>query len=187
MQSKISDKSIPALAAILFGCLAPVAQADVLDSATHGFTIRINKTINADRMAVYNAAVENVGDWWHGDHTISGFANNLYIDARVPGCFCENLGQGAGIVHMIVTYVSPGIVLRLTGGLGPLGLMGVDGNMTWEFDGQDDGTVVTLNYSVGGYNPDGLDAIAPAVDGVLDEAMTRLKSFVETGDPAGQQ
>jgi hypothetical protein len=47
--------------------------------------------------------------------------------------------------------------------------------------------VVTLNYAVGGYYPDGLDTLAPAVNGVLEEAMTRLRDFVETGDPEGQQ
>ncbi len=101
----------------------------------------------------------------------------------VPGCFCETLGEGSAIVHMMVTYVSPGIVVRLTGGLGPLGLMGVDGNMTWEFDEAESGTLVTLNYAVGGYSPEGLDAIAPAVNGVLEEAMQRLRNFVETGVP----
>jgi hypothetical protein len=65
--------------------------------------------------------------------------------------------------------------------------MGVDGNMTWEFDDAVEGTVVTLNYSVGGYYPDGLDSIAPAVDGVLEEAMTRLARFAETGSPEEQQ
>ena len=175
------------MAAMVFGSIVPAAKAEVLDADGHGFTIRIHTRVNAERMAVYKAAVEQVGSWWHGDHTISGIANNLYINARVPGCFCENLGEGAAIVHMAVTYISPGVVIRLTGGLGPLGLMGVDGNMTWEFDEATDGTVVTLNYAVGGYHPDGLDSIAPAVDGVLEEAMTRLGAFAESGSPDGPQ
>jgi hypothetical protein len=45
---------------------------------------------------------------------------------------------------------------------------------------------MTLNYAVGGYDPDGLDTLAPAVDGVLEEAMMRLRAFAETGDPEGQ-
>ncbi len=185
MQTRRSRNLLTVAAAIFLGSLAPAAQTEVMDAAAQGFTIRISTKIEAERMAVYKAAVENVGDWWHGDHTISGFATNLYIDARVPGCFCENLGQGAGIVHLTVTYVSPGVVLRLTGGLGPLGLLGVDGNMTWEFDASEDGTLVTLNYAVGGYYPAGLDTIAPAVNGVLEEAMTRLRLFIETGSPEG--
>ena len=184
MHSKCSGRLS---AALVLACLAPSVPAEVMDAAAHGFTVRIMTRIDAERSDVYRAAVEHVGSWWHGDHTISGFASNMYMDTSVPGCFCENLGQGAAIVHMNVTYVSPGIVLRLTGGLGPLGLMGVDGNMTWEFDDVVEGTLVTLNYAVGGYYPDGLDTIAPAVDGVLEEAMTRLRSFVETGAPDQQQ
>jgi len=84
---------------------------------------------------------------------------------------------------MLVSFVNPGVMLRLTGGLGPLGLMGVNGNMTWEFDESESGTVVTLQYAVGGYMDGGLDNVAGAVDGVLVEAMTRLKSYVETGQP----
>jgi uncharacterized protein YndB with AHSA1/START domain len=182
-----SSNLIVLTVAFVICSIVPAAQAKVLDADAHGFTIRISTTINAERMAVYKAAVENIGAWWHGDHTISGFSSNLYIDPRVPGCFCENLGRGAGIVHMAVTYVSPGIILRLTGGLGPLGLMGVDGNMTWEFDDAGEGTLMTLNYAVGGYDPDGLDTLAPAVNGVLEEAMMRLRAFAETGDAEGQQ
>ena len=58
--------------------------------------------------------------------------------------------------------------------------------MTWEFDDSEAGTVVTLNYAVGGYYAGGLDSIAPAVNGVLEEAMTRLRAFTETGNPEGQ-
>ena len=80
---------------------------------------------------------------------------------------------------MTVTFVNPGVILRLSGGLGPLGLMGVSGNMTWEFEDSENGTIVTLNYAVGGYLPAGLDSIAEAVDVVLVEQMTSLKAFVE--------
>ena len=103
----------------------------------------------------------------------------MYIDARPQGCFCEALGEGAGVVHLTVTFVNPGVILRLSGGLGPLGLMGVSGNMTWEFEDSEDGAIVTLSYAVGGYLAEGLDSIAEAVDGVLVEQMTSLKAFVE--------
>ena len=86
---------------------------------------------------------------------------------------------------MLVTFVNPGVILRLTGGLGPLGLMGVDGNMTWEFEDADGGTVVEFKYAVGGYLAGGLDGIAPAVDAVIGEQLLRLKRFVETGSAEG--
>jgi len=159
------------------------ALATVVDADGNGFTVAHETSISADRMAVYKAAIENVGAWWSSDHTVSGNAANMYFDARLQGCLCESLGQGAGLVHMNVTFVNPGVMMRLTGGLGPLGLMGVAGNMTWEFDDSEEGTTVTLNYAVGGYMSGGLDSIAGAVDGVLVEAMTRLKLYVETSRP----
>jgi hypothetical protein len=162
--------------------LATTASSEVLDSAPGGFTIRHTTEIAAGRGEVYRAAIHNIGDWWSDDHTLSGNARNMYIEARTQGCFCERLGEAGGVVHLVVTFVNPGVILRLSGGLGPLGLMGVNGNMTWEFDDTENGTTVTLNYAVGGYLPGGLDVVAEAVDGVLVEQMTGLKAFVEKGN-----
>ena len=83
---------------------------------------------------------------------------------------------------MTVTFANPTVLLRLTGGLGPLGLLGVDGNMTWEFADGEDGTTIRFSYAVGGYRPGGLDEIAGPVDYVIGEALSRLKAHIETGD-----
>ena len=168
---------------LALGAGVPSAGAEVTSAAPNGFTVRHVVPVMADRAAVYAAAVGDIGRWWSGEHTVSGEATNLYMTTTVPGCFCETLGEQGGLVHMIVSFVNPGTMIRLTGGLGPLGLMGVNGNMTWEFDEADSGTVVTLQYSVGGYMDGGLDNVAGAVDAVLGEAMMRLKSYVETGNP----
>ena len=72
----------------------------------------------ADRWTVYAAAVDNIGAWWNSDHTISGDAANLYMTTDMPGCFCESLGDSGGLVHMTVSFVNPGVMLRLSGGLG---------------------------------------------------------------------
>ena len=181
----MNKRNIPALIVILgVHVLVSDALAEVTDSASHGFTVRHIVPIQAERAVVYGAAVGDIGAWWSDDHTVSGDAGNLRITTAVPGCFCESLGAEAGLVHLVVSFVNPGVVIRFTGGLGPLGLMGVSGNMTWEFDEADSGTVVTLRYAVGGYMDGGLDTVAPAVDGVLGEAMRRLKSYVETGSAA---
>ena len=68
---------------------------------------------------------------------MSGDAARMSIEPRVQGCFCESLGEQAGVVHLTVLSVMPGTSLRLSGGLGPLGLMGVYGNMTWDFEDVD--------------------------------------------------
>ncbi|HEX7719794.1 MAG TPA: hypothetical protein VF389_08310 [Woeseiaceae bacterium] len=160
--------------------LAGPASADVLDARPDGFTVSQSALIHASRNDVYRAAVADVGEWWSDAHTMSGDASNMYIEARPQGCFCETLGDNGGVVHMTVSFVNPFVMLRLSGGLGPLGLMGVYGNMTWEFDDSDEGTIVTWKYAVGGYLPQGLEQIAPAVDSVLTGQLNSLKTFIES-------
>ncbi len=167
------------LAAVLAG---ERAQAEVASAAPGGFRIVNEVLIDAPRASAWRSAVDDVGQWWSSDHTVSGDAERLTIDARPQGCFCERLGDRAGVVHLTVTMVSPEVVLRMTGGLGPLGLMGVSGNMTWEFDDVGEQTRVRWTYAVGGFHEGGLDSIAGAVDSVLGEALRRLRAHVETGD-----
>jgi len=61
--------------------------------------------------------------------------------------------------------------------------MGVNGNMTWDFDETEDGTRIRFTYAVGGYMEGGLGQIAGPVDSVLGEALMRLKTYIETGNP----
>ena len=168
---------------VVAGLLAQAAQSEVTDAAANGFTTVTEVVVDASRGAAWDAAIGQVGQWWSSDHTISGDAARLSIDAVPQGCFCETLGEQAGVVHLTVTMVNPTVLLRMTGGLGPLGLMGVDGNMTWEFDDVPDGTRVRFTYAVGGYRDGGLNQIADAVDYVIGEALLRLKNFAETGSP----
>jgi uncharacterized protein YndB with AHSA1/START domain len=170
---------VSAAAAVLALLHAPPSGAEVIDSAASGFTVRHSVTISRPRAEVYSAAVGKIGSWWSDDHTVSGRAANLYLEPRAQGCFCETLGEQGGVVHMTVTFVNPTVMLRLSGGLGPLGLMGVNGNMTWEFTDSAAGTTLTWSYAVGGYSPGGLEQIAGAVDRVLTEQMNRFRQFLE--------
>lgn len=163
--------------------LPTFSAAEVVEATLAGFTLRHSVDIAAPRAAVYRAAVHDIGEWWSDDHTVSGDASRLYIEAKPQGCFCEVLGPDGGVVHMLVTFVNPGVMLRLSGGLGPLGLMGVAGNMTWEFEDGATGTTLTWRYAVGGYLAQGLDQVAPAVDGVLGEQISALKRLVEADAP----
>jgi len=158
------------------------AMGEVIDAAPGGFSLVHEVTIAAPRGDTWRAAVDEVGQWWSSNHTISGDAGKMSIDARPQGCFCETMGGRAGVVHLTVTFVNPTVLLRLTGGLGPLGLMGVNGNMTWEFFDADAGTRVKFSYAVGGYRAGGLDQLAAPVDFVIGEALLRLRAHLETGD-----
>ena len=173
------------IAALALTMLLPfAAHATVADAGPGGFVVEHEVTIDAERGRVWQAAVDEIGQWWNSDHTVAGDAGRLSIDARPMGCFCENLAGDNGVVHLVVTSVSANIMLRMTGGLGPLGLMGVNGNMTWEFFDAEDGagTRVRFTYAVGGYRPGGLDTLAQPVDGVIGEALSLLKAHVEAGD-----
>lgn len=167
---------------VLVLCLPPIAPAEVTNSAANGFTTINHVVVAADTGTAWKAAVE-VGRWWSSAHTISGDAARLTIDPRVQGCFCESLGTRAGVVHLTITSVMPGASLRLSGGLGPLGLLGVYGNMTWDFEEAEGGTRIRFKYAVGGYMDGGLDQYADPVDAVLGEALARLASYIETGSP----
>lgn len=165
------------ITSFVVGATASIATAEVTAADKHGFTLVQESVVNATRAEAWIAAVDNIDQWWNADHTISGDSSLLSIDARPLGCFCE--ATGGGVVHLTVTTVSQDVNLRMTGGLGPLGLMGVNGNMTWEFFDVEEGTKIRFSYAVGGYSPDGLDALAPAVDFVIGEALRRLSSYVD--------
>ena len=117
--------------------------------------------------------------WWGGEHTYSGNAANLTLDARAGGCWCEALPGGGSVQHMTVVYADPGKVLRLRGGLGPLGAMPLDGVMTFSLMSANGGTDIAIRYVVGGYAPSGFKDLAPGVDEVFMAQIARLKIAIE--------
>lgn len=176
-------RSAPATALLLaLSALFP-AHAEVMHAAESGFVVRHERTVLAPPETAWRMLIGHVGEWWHPDHTYAGDASSLYIEARPLGCFCERIGPNDVVVHLTVTMLRENRLIRLTGGLGPLGLMGVDGNLTVSLLPSEEETLVALEYRVGGYDPDGLDRIAPAVDAVLGEQMDRFVRFVEAGSP----
>ncbi|HUL71690.1 MAG TPA: SRPBCC family protein [Vicinamibacterales bacterium] len=164
-------------ALVLVAGVAPL-RADVVDAGATGFTVKIVRHVAATPARAYETAVA-VGTWWGSDHTYSGSAANMTIDARPGGCWCEKLGNGGGVSHMTVAFADPGRLLRFRGGLGPLQSMAATGALTWEFKAAGDGTDVTWTYAVTGYLPGGFESLAPAVDGVLTSQLMNLKAAVE--------
>jgi uncharacterized protein YndB with AHSA1/START domain len=169
---------------LLVACLslAVPGAAEVVDSTVNGFVVRNTAQIAAHPSRVYNAAVELLGRWWNPAHTFSNNSANLTLDAKPGGCLCERIANG-GVVHLTVVYVGAQRELRFSGGFGPLQQMGVAGAMIWKLTEAAGGTQFEWSYTVGGYMPGGLAAIAPAVDAVLADQLNRLKRFVETGRP----
>ena len=168
-----------ALPLLLAGLTAPVAA----QSPPIGFVVHHEAHIDAATARVYDALVEEIGEWWNPEHTFSGDARNLSLDARPGGCLCEKLPGGGGVEHLRVVYVDPRRVLRLSGALGPLQGSALVGTLTWTLAEADGGTRLELIYAVGGFLEGGFEGIAPAVKSVLAGQMSRLKRYVETGKP----
>ena len=149
----------------------------------NGFLVKLEVSVNAPATKVYDTLVGQIGSWWDSQHTYSGDAKNLSIDARPGGCFCEKLPNGGGVEHARVIYVAPREVLRLSGALGPLQSSGIAGTLTWKLTSGTDNTRIQMLYSVGGFIDGGFEKMAPAVEGVLRIQLDRLKQFAETGKP----
>jgi uncharacterized protein YndB with AHSA1/START domain len=179
------NNRLPVLAMSLVLGIAWTAalRADVIDAGANGFTVKTTTEIAAPPAKVYDTVVTRVGSWWAASHTWSGTPQNMSIDGKAAGCFCEKLDGGGSVRHMTVLLAEPGKTLRLSGGLGPLQEMPVTGVLTLTFAAAPGGTRIELTYVVGGYTKDGLSKLAPLVDSVLAEQVKRLRAFVETGKP----
>lgn len=168
-------------------CMMALAQcpafSEVVDSASSGFTVRLTLNIHAAPADVYRKLVQNIGDWWSPQHTYSGNSHNLSIEEKPMGCFCEKLPGGGSVRHMEVVLLAPG-KLGLIGALGPLQTIAATGNMSIQLTAAEGGSKLDVAYNVAGYLPAGMNTWAAPVDTVLTQQFTRLKNYVERGDPA---
>lgn len=168
---------------VLAAAAASTAQAEIVSQDPGGFAIKLEVPVLAPPAEVYATLVGQVAQWWHPAHTFSNNAANLYIEDHAQGCFCERLGNGGSVRHMQVVFAAPGKLLRMEGGLGPLQSLGVGGSLSWHLRPENGGTQLELQYNVGGYLADGLDAWAKPVESVLEEQLNRLRNLIETGQP----
>lgn len=170
-------------AAAVLTLAAGCTQAAVVDSSPIGFTLRIPLHIQAPPADVYRKLMRNVGDWWNSAHTFSGSAKNLSIEEKAMGCFCEKLPDGGGVRHMEVLYLVPGKTIVFSGALGPMQPLAVTGTLSIQLTPEADGTKFEITYTVAGYLKAGMNAFAAPSDGMLTEQFTRMKNYIEKGDP----
>ena len=171
---------------VVASCLSLQSQAEVLASDARGFLVRHTTTVDLPSDAAYRTMTE-IHRWWNPEHSWSGNAGNLRIDAQAGGCWCEIWsvgGQTHSVQHMQITAARPGSLLRASGGLGPLQQLGVAGSQSWMFDAASDGrSTVTVEYAVSGWTPDGLEQWAGPVDFVIGEQVQRYTRLINTGSP----
>ena len=168
---------------------APVsmAQAEVVTQSSAGFVIKLSADTTATQSDAWKALI-TPSKWWSGEHTYTGDASNLWLDAQATGCFCEKLPKPAdapaeqrmgSVEHMHVVYADPQRgVLRMVGGLGPLQGEALHGTLTITLKPIEGGTRIEWDYVVGGYMRMSPEQIAPLVDKVLGEQLTRLVGWL---------
>jgi hypothetical protein len=168
---------------------APVsmAQAEVVMQSPAGFVIKLSADTTATQNDAWKALI-TPNKWWSGEHTYNGDAGNLWLDAQATGCFCEKLPKPAdapaeqrmgSVEHMHVVYADPQRgVLRMVGGLGPLQGEALHGTLTITLKPIEGGTRIEWDYVVGGYMRMSPEQIAPLVDKVLGEQLTRLVGWL---------
>lgn len=168
---------------------APVsmAQAEVVTQSSAGFVIKLSADTTATQSDAWKALI-TPSKWWSGEHTYTGDASNLWLDAQATGCFCEKLPKPTdapaeqrmgSVEHMHVVYADPQRgVLRMVGGLGPLQGEALHGTLTITLKPIEGGTRIEWDYVVGGYMRMDPEQIAPLVDKVMGEQLTRLVGWL---------
>ena len=175
---------------------AQPAAAEVVATSDAGFVSRNAAEVAATPAEAWLALIAP-NQWWNAEHTYSGDAKNLYLDAQGGGCFCEKLpvakdavpgARPGSIQHMQVIYAAPGAALRMSGGLGPLQSEAATGTLTITLKPASGGTRILWEYVVGGYMRYKVAELAPVVDKVMAEQLSRLAAKLgpSTETPAGE-
>jgi hypothetical protein len=159
---------------VLLALGAQQAEAELTYQDDFGFTVEHAIETGAAPFVVYRTVTSHVDQWWNGDHSWTGNAANLYMKLERGGCFCERLPENGRVEHLRIIYLEPGKEIRFDGALGPLQTMAVNGRMIWKIEPREEGSRVSFTYKVFGHPEGGLAGIAPAVDGVIGEQITRL-------------
>jgi hypothetical protein len=159
------------LCVVLISMMTSMVYADVIKSSDDGFIIQHSITVAHDKATVFKAMTSNVGQWWSPDHSFSGDAGNMSIDAV---CFCERWGDNL-VRHLDTTIWMENSKVVMEGGLGPLKELGLSGTMVWFLvSNENAGTTISWKYHVYGFSETGLAELATAVDGVLKQQIDRL-------------
>lgn len=173
-----------ALAVASAGIAVPTASAaNIVQQDERGFRIIHIVETDASPAAVWRTLVDPA-KFWNPEHSFSGDAANLSLQAAPGGCFCE-IADNLGVEHARVVYIEPGVRLRLRGSLGPLQQDAVTGILTFVLrERATGGTTISVEYSVSGNFRGALPRLAAAVDAVIAEQGNRLGAAA-LGRPLG--
>ena len=176
-----------ALAVAGAGIAVPTASAaNIVQQDERGFRIIHIVETDASPAAVWRTLIDPA-KFWNPEHSFSGDAANLSLEAAPGGCFCE-IADHLGVEHARVVYIEPGVRLRLRGSLGPLQQDAVTGILTFVLrERATGGTTISVEYSVSGNFRGALPRLAAAVDAVIAEQGNRLGAAALGKAPAKRE
>ena len=167
--------------AVLFA--AGGASSEVTKSSPQAFDIALEATVTKDADAVWDALIEDTGNWWLPEGTLSGDPMNVTLEAWAGGCICEALDDGGSVKQLEVILVSRDAgILQAIGGFGPLRAVPVSGIFTLTITANDaGGTRIGMTYRVSGGGE--VEALAAQVDQLLVQQLARLAHWIDHGMP----
>jgi hypothetical protein len=150
--------------------LASASSAEVLDSRPDGFSLRHEAVSPLPPAGLWRRLLA-WGSWWNGDHSYSGKATNLSLS---PEAGLVERWDGGFVQHAGVLLAVPERQLRLDAPFGPLQGLPIVARWDIVLKPEGTGTRVTATFRTSGSTAEKLNALAPAVDEVLGEAVLRL-------------
>lgn len=185
-------KAIGAAVWLAGAALTSPAQGEVVSKSETSLAVAMSAEVPAAKAEVWRTVLAPA-QWWASEHTWSGDAANLYLDAQATGCFCEKLPKPAtapadqrmgSVEHMHVVFADPERgLLRMKGGMGPLQAEPANGVWTITLKPvASGGTRIDWDYAVTGLIRLKGDEIASAIDRVLTEQLERLRAKLAGGE-----
>lgn len=148
------------------------APAEILSSGPDHYTLYHEAETSFSPEEAWDRLIDPAS-WWSPAHTYSGDAANLSLDLQAGGLWREDW-QGGSVAHGRVLSVQHAAALRLDAPFGPLQGMAVNVVWTITISPTETGARIIFDEVATGSAQTGLDAIAPAVDAVKQEAIERL-------------
>lgn len=153
--------------------LASAAHAEIVTASDDHFTLKLEATTELTPEQVWERLIVPA-EWWQSDHSYSGDAANLSLDATAGGLWREDW-EGGSVWHGTVLQAQPQKTLSLSAPFGPLQGMAVTSIWTITLEPiEAGGTMIRFDHVTNGSSASNLAEIAPAVDFVKAQALAAL-------------
>lgn len=160
------------------------AVADVEATSSTHYVLHHEASSPLEPDALWDRLIEPAS-WWHPDHTYSGDARNLSLEATAGGLWLETW-DGGSVAHGEVLLAREGEMLRMNAPFGPLQGIGAYTIWTISITAVDGGSLVTFDEVASAPPGNDMEQLAGAVDYVKTEAIARLVAG-EDADESGNR